>query len=146
MKRLALPVLIIALAASSVFSQARPKQAAPPAAAKTAFEKAFPGASKIKWGKEKEEYEVNFVQNGKEMAAVYDAGGHLKETEVDIKQSELPAPVLDYIKQHYKGASVKEAAKITKPGGEVNYEAEVNKKDIIFDAAGKFLREEKDED
>jgi hypothetical protein len=146
MKRLALSVCIIALAASSVFSQAKPKQAAVPAAAKTAFEKAFPGASKIKWGKEKTDYEVNFVQKGQEMAAVYDAGGNLKETEVDIKQSALPQPVLDYIKQHYKGAPVKEAAKITKAGGEVNYEAEVNKKDVIFDATGKFLREEKDED
>jgi hypothetical protein len=120
------------------------KSVAAPAPAKAAFAKAFPGSSKVKWGKEKADYEVNFVQGGKEMSAVYDAKGTLKETEVDIKLSELPAAAAEYIKQHYKGAKINEAAKITKANGEVNYEAEVNKKDVIFDASGKFLKEEKD--
>jgi hypothetical protein len=115
-----------------------------PAAAKAAFEKAFPGVSKVKWGQEGKEYEANFVQNGKKMSAVYDSRGVLKETEEDIKITELPAAVAAYVKEHHKGAAIKEAAKITKPNGEVNYEAEVNKMDLIFDANGKFIKAEKD--
>jgi len=123
---------------------AQDKKADAPAAAKAAFQKAFPGATKVKWGKEDADFEVNFSQSGKEMSAVYDAAGTLKETEEEIKVSALPASVTAYVKQHYKGAAIKEAAKITKPGGEINYEAEVNKTDVLFDADGNFLKEAKD--
>ncbi|MBS1567677.1 MAG: PepSY-like domain-containing protein, partial [Bacteroidetes bacterium] len=82
----------------------------------------------------------------KEMAAVYNAAGVLKETEWEIKNSELPASVSGYVKQHYKGAAIKEAAKIKKSTGEVVFEAEVNKKDLIFDESGKFLRVEEDKE
>jgi hypothetical protein len=62
---------------------------------------------------------------------------------MEIKVSELPGSVMQYITAHHKGASVKEAAKITKANGEVNYEAEVKGMDLIFDATGKFLKEVK---
>jgi Putative beta-lactamase-inhibitor-like, PepSY-like len=117
-----------------------------PPATTLAFAKAFPAAEKIKWGKEKADFEADFVFNGKHFSAVYDQTGVLKETEEDIKTTALPAVVTDYVKQHYKNASIKEAAKITKPTGEVNYEAEVNKMDLIFDANGKFIRQEHDAD
>ncbi len=35
---------------------------------------------------------------------------------------------------------MKEAAVIVKANGEVNYEGEVNGKDVIFDSTGKFLK------
>jgi hypothetical protein len=111
----------------------------PPAAAKSAFEKAYTGASKAKWTKEKADFEVSFVQGGKEMSAVYDANGILKETEVEIKESELPAAAAEYIKLHFKGAKITETAKITKSDGKIMYEAEVKKKDLMFDADGKYL-------
>ena len=120
------------------------KKIPPPPAAKAAFLKAFPGSSNIKWEKENGKYEAEFSQNGKDMSAEFDETGTLLESELTIKASELPAPVLQYVKEHYKGASIKEAAKITKSNGEVNYEAEVNKVDVIFDAKGKFIKEEKD--
>ena len=138
-------LLLMLTAALSCFAQ-KEKKATPPAGAKMAFEKAFPGAEKVKWGKEKAGYEAEFVLKGKQMSAVYDNSGALKETEEDITIAALPLPVTTYIKQHYTNAVIKEAAKITKPGGEITYEAEVNKKDLIFDAGGKFIREEKDKD
>jgi hypothetical protein len=122
------------------------KKAMPSAAGKTAFEKSFPGVEKVKWGKEKNDYEATFVLRGKQMATVYDNSGVLKETEEDIKIAALPPSVTTYIKEHYPNTTIKEAAKITKPNGEISYEAKVNKKDLIFDASGKFIREEKDED
>ena len=68
------------------------------------------------------------------MSAEFDDKGTLLESEVTIKSSELPASILQYIKEHYKGASIKEAAKITKSNGDINYEAEVNKMEGVFDA------------
>ncbi len=120
------------------------QQSKTPPAAVAAFEKAFPGASKVKWEKEKEDFEVNFVFNAKEMSAVYNKTGVLQETEETIAVSALPAPVTAYVNQHYKNASIKEAAKITKANGEVTYEAEVNKTDLIFNTTGKFIKSEKD--
>jgi hypothetical protein len=114
-----------------------------PAAVTASFAKHYPGAT-AKWEKEEGKYEPGFKLNGKEASAVFDASGVMEESEIEINSSELPAPAAEYIKTHYKGATVKELAKITKTNGEVNYEAAVKGKDLIFDAAGKFLKEVKD--
>lgn len=110
-----------------------------PAAVKAAFVKQYPGIS-VKWEKEGAKYEAGFKQNGNTMSALYEATGKLTETERDIKVSELPAAVLVYVKDHYKGKSIKEAAIIMKADGTVNYEAEVGGKDVIFDAGGKIIK------
>ena len=75
------------------------------------------------------------------MSATFDANGVLKETETDIKVAELPAPVSKYVATNYKGATIKEAAIITR-GDNKMYEAEVKGKDLLFDVDGKFLKEE----
>ena len=113
-----------------------------PAAVKIAFAKKYPGQT-AKWENENGQFEAGFKQHGKSMSVLFTAGGTMTESEVGIKVSELPAAVLAYVKEHYKGAAIKEAAKITKAGGTVNYEAEVNKTDVIFDANGIFLKEVK---
>ena len=114
-----------------------------PAVVTTAFAKDFPGVTG-KWDKEGNDYEVNFKQNGNTMSALYDANGNKTETEMDIKVSALPASITAYLSQHYKGAKVKEAAVITKANGEVNYEAEVKGKDVLFTKDGKFIKTAKD--
>ena len=60
-----------------------------------------------------------------------------------IPVSQLPAPVPAYIKQHYKGAKITEAGKVTDAAGKISYEAEVKGKDIIFDEKGSFVKAEK---
>ena len=114
-----------------------------PAAVKTAFTKQYPGVT-AKWEKENGKYEAGFKKNGSTMSTLYNEDGTLTETEVDIKVADLPAAVIAYVKEHYKGKSIKEGAKITKADGTVNYEAEVDGKDVIFDESGKFLKEVKD--
>lgn len=111
---------------------------------KAAFSKAFPTAGSVKWEMENKNYEAGFKQDGKTMSAVIDATGLLIETETDIKITELPKTVTDYLTVHYKGAKVKEAAIIKKANGEINYEAEVNGKDVLFNSKGKFIKEVKD--
>ncbi|XZF16217.1 PepSY-like domain-containing protein [Chitinophagaceae bacterium MMS25-I14] len=144
MKRYLVLCVTVCMTATVFAQEKKEKSIAAPTAAKVAFEKAFPGSSKVRWEHEKAGYEVNFVQDGKEMSAVYDAKGVLKETENEITIDALPAGVTAYVKQHYNSAPIKEAAKITKAGGEVVYEAEVNKMDVLFDANGKFIKAKKD--
>ena len=138
-------IMMLTLVASIAFSACGQKLDASkvPAAVKAAFTKQYSGVI-AKWEKEAGKYEVNFKQNGNTMSALYEANGTLTETEMDIKAADLPAAVLAYVKEHYKGKTIKEGAKITKADGSVNYEAEVNGKDVIFDANGKFLKEVKD--
>jgi hypothetical protein len=114
-----------------------------PAAVKVAFAKQFTGTT-AKWEKENGEYEAGFKMDGKEMSALFSTDGKMTESEVSIKPTELSAKILAYVKANYKNKKIKGAAKITKADGTVNYEAEVNGVDVMFDADGKFLKEVKD--
>lgn len=111
-----------------------------PPAVKNAFAKAYTAIKTVKWEKEKGDFEASFKQGGNEMSAVFKADGTQLESELEIKAADLPASVLAYVKQNYKSAAIKEAAKITKATGEVNYEAEVKGKDLLFDSNGKFIK------
>lgn len=110
-----------------------------PAAVKTNFDKAHPTA-KAKWEKEDNNYEVNFSVNGREMSRLYSADGSLMESEASIDVADLPANAQSYISKNFPGKKVKEAARITKADGTINFEAEVNGADHIFDASGNFLK------
>ncbi|MBI3719369.1 MAG: PepSY-like domain-containing protein [Sphingobacteriales bacterium] len=137
-------VLFMAIVAISLSLQAQKiNDAKVPAVIKLSFAKQYPGST-AKWEKEDGRYEANFKSNGNNMSALFDVNGMLLESEIDIKKSDLPTVIISYIKEHYKGSVIKEAAKITKADGTVNYEAEVNHKDLIFDVNGKFIKEHKD--
>ena len=138
--------IMMAVAALSVaFSASAQKLDASkvPAAVKASFAKQYPGAI-AKWEKEDGKYEAGFKKDGNTMSALFETSGTMTESEVDIKVAALPAAVLAYVKENYKGKTIKEAAQITKADGTLTYEAEVNGKDVIFDANGKFIKEIKD--
>ncbi len=111
-----------------------------PAAVKASFQKNYPGITG-KWEKEAGKYEVNFKQDGKMMSLLLSPTGVISETEESINSTALPAAALAYISKHRTGKKIKDAAKIKLADGSINYEAEVNGKDMIFDEQGKFLRE-----
>ena len=114
-----------------------------PAVAKTVFEKKYPNTTAA-WEKEGKNYEVNFKQDGKTMSSVIDKNGTIIETETDMAIKDLPQSAQNYLKEHYKDAKIKEAAKIVKANGEVNYEALVNGKDVMFDVNGNFIKAAKE--
>jgi len=116
-----------------------------PDAVKKSFAKNFTGVSPAKWDKEGKDYEASFKKDGHDMSALFMIDGMLMETETDIAVNELPSAITDYVKTHYKGIAIKEAAIIIKANGEKNYEAEVDEMDVLFDASGKFLKEVKEE-
>ncbi len=115
-----------------------------PSAVTNSFAKQFPNTNVKKWDKEGGKWEANFTQDGKTMSATFTANGAWEETETDIKISELPSAVADWVKANRKGSVIKEAAIITKPNGDKMYEAEVSRKDLLFDTNGKYVKEEKD--
>ncbi|MBK0383191.1 PepSY-like domain-containing protein [Pedobacter sp. SD-b] len=132
--------LILMLAASVALSVTACAQVKVPDAVKSSFNKEYPG-TKVKWEKEGANYEAGFEQMGHEMSVIYSSNGTSLEKEMEIKVSELPKVVTDNVMKMHKGAKIKEAAKITKANGEVQYEAEVNGKDMLFTEAGKFIKE-----
>lgn len=141
MKKIVLVILFATGIGAFVFAQ---KNSGAPDAAKAAFAKTYPTATKVKWEKEDGNYEVSFTLNNQPYSAIYDAKGLLQETEQEIKTSDLPVAVSTYMKDHYKNTVVKGAARITKADGTIVYEAEIKGKDVLFDANGKFLKEVKD--
>jgi hypothetical protein len=78
------------------------------------------------------------------MSVIIDGSGNITETETMIAVTDLPVPISDYMNKYYSGMKIEEAAKIIKASGDVNYEAEIKEKDIVFDANGNFLKEEKE--
>ena len=115
-----------------------------PAVVKTALSKKYPAATKVTWEKENGNYEANWGGKGGEDNSVqFTAAGDFIEIVNAIPVSQLPAPVVAYVKEHYKGAKITEAGKVTDAKGKISYEAEVNRKDIIFDENGKFVKAEK---
>ncbi len=108
-----------------------------PDAVKMAFAKVHPGVSDIDWEQEDGGYEAEFDgPNDVEMSAVFAADGKWLETEQEIKKSELPAPILAKL----KGKKIKEATKIIRADGSTIYEAEVKRKDLLFDAWGNTVK------
>jgi hypothetical protein len=136
---------IVMLVAAGLFlsCESKLKESQVPAPVRAAFEKQHPG-TKGKWEKEEGNYEVSFDKDGKEQSLVINETGTILETEYSIPVTELPAPVAGYIKDHYNGAEIKDAAKITNNKGEIMYEAAIKGKDVIFDANGNYLKEAKD--
>lgn len=112
-------------------------QKSAPTAVREAFSKKFPGVSDVDWDKENaQEWEAEFEQNGSEISANFRADGTWLETETEVQFADLPAPVQAAL----KGKKVKEAARIERADGSTVFEAEVGRKDWLFDAAGKPLK------
>ncbi len=112
-----------------------------PDAVKAAFQKEFPAAKEAKWDKEEDNFEASFDNNKSDQSVVFDAEGNILEIEVEIKVSELPKGVMEYVKSTYPGKKIKEVAKITDAQKTVTYEVEVSGMDVIFNEQGKFIKE-----
>ncbi len=114
-----------------------------PGSVKSALQNKYPEAKKVSWEKEKGNYEANWGgKSGEDNSVQFTPSGEFIEIVKAISVSELPKLVPTYIKQHYKGAKITEAGKVTDAKGKISYEAEVNRKDIIFDENGNFVKAE----
>ena len=120
------------------------KESKVPAPVVSAFQKMYPSITDVDWSVEDGNYEAEYDMNKMEASVTFDANGNLVETEKEIDISQLPKGIAEYVSKNYGGVSIKEASEITDKKGIKTYEAEIKGKDLIFDASGKFIREEKD--
>ena len=114
-----------------------------PAGVKAALSKKYPAATKVTWEKEKGNYEANWGgKSGEDNSVQFTPKGNFIEIVNAIPVSDLPKAVSDYVAAHYHGAKITEAGKVTDAAGKQTYEAEVNRKDLIFDLNGKFVKKD----
>ena len=114
-----------------------------PSAVKNALSKKYPNATKVTWEKENGNYEANWGgKSGEDNSVQFTPSGNFIEIVNAIPVTQLPGQVAAYVKQHYKGAKITEAGKVTDAQGKLSYEAEVHGKDIIFDENGNFVKAE----
>ena len=149
-KVLSIVLMLIVVFAVSITAQNK-KEAKVSEKARTAFNKAYPNASDVKWQVEGKSYEVEFKVNGLATSVDIDAEGKIAETESTISKTDLPKGVEEYVAKNHKGWSISEAAKIVDSKGTVTYEAQISKgkvnKDLIFTQEGKpVVKKEKKSD
>ena len=77
-----------------------------------------PDIKDVNWLKHKKSgYEAEFTQNKSEFGVSIDSLGNLKETEMDMKVSELSKEIHEYEVKNYPGYTITEAAQITYSDG-----------------------------
>ncbi|HNW74407.1 MAG: PepSY-like domain-containing protein [Bacteroidales bacterium] len=118
----------------------------PPAAVKNAFEKKFPGATSVSWGKENaQEWEAEFTLNGKKISANFQVDGTWVETEEPINKEELPKAVLSVIEKQYPGWAIMETDKTETAKNGTIYEADLKngakKLSLAFKEDGTTVKE-----
>ena len=118
----------------------------PPAAVKMAFEKKFPTATKVTWGKEAaKEWEAEFTFEGSKISANFGEDGTWLETEKEIKAADLPVAVAASIKSKYPGWTIAEADKTETSKHGTIYEADLKngmkKKAVAFKEDGSPVKE-----
>ena len=115
-----------------------------------AFQKDFP---KIKpnWrkdygGEDKDEldFEADFTVNNINMTAVYSVLGIFRVLEIEIKPTDIPAKVKNYMDRNYPKNKIRKAAKVMTNGNEITYEmgVTINGKwtDFVFNKECDFLK------
>lgn len=127
---------VVTVAHSYIYSTDCFHQKSTPTAVLEAFSKKYIGVLDVYWSKEKNgEWEAEFEFSNAETSATFSADGNWLESETEIRVADLPVPVQAAL----QSKKVKEAARIECADGSTVFEAEVGKKDWLFNAAGKRL-------
>ncbi|HEY4060430.1 MAG TPA: PepSY-like domain-containing protein [Puia sp.] len=112
-----------------------------PPAVRAGFGKKYPDATRVTWEKEKGNFEANWGgKSGEDNSVQYSPSAKFLEYARAIPAGDLPAAVSSYVKTHYKGQAIREAARVTDAAGRVTYAAEIKGKELIFDDKGSFLK------
>ncbi len=125
-----------------------------PTKVKEAFNAKFPNAKSVEWDKENDsEWEAEFKLNGIEYSANFSSNGNWKETEHEVKVSELPKAVVNTLSNEFSGYEIEDAEMVETPeftGYEVEIEKGEETMEVVLDHSGKVIKkkvkEEDDED
>jgi len=143
MKKSLSSILLLSVSMTGIVVAQDLKSKDVPEEVKTAFAEKYSNAKKVSWEKEKGNYEANWGGKSREdSSATFTPSANFVEIVVTIPVSQLPSNVPPYINEHYKGAKISEAGKVTNAAGKHMFEAEIKGKDLIFDEKGVFMKED----
>jgi len=135
---------VFALAITSLTACSQTEKA--PQKVQSAFTTKFPDAKNIEWDKENEtEWEAEFKIEGKEYSANFTSEGVWKETEYEIKQSEIPAAVKQTLDTEFNGYEIEESEiSETSKGKVYEFELEQGETNLIvaITLEGKIVKKE----
>ncbi len=149
MKKILSLTAILFTLSSSAFARQNKRGNDPihvPAVVKNANLKKYPESKMhhITWERENGNYEANWGgKDGEANSVTYTPSGVFIEIVKEIPPKDLPKGVLSYIKEHYKGPRFGDVGRVWDARGKTSYEVEINRKDVIFDENGNFVKEEK---
>lgn len=139
-------VLVVAILGFGFISFAQIRKT--PLAVTDAFEKQYPGASKVQYEDNLLNVQVHFVSDSGKMTAKYNSDGEWKETEREYNYDSLSADIkTGFDKSKYAAEwKVKETSIIYMPRGETRYRVKVEKSDLqkkylFFDRNGRLIRD-----
>ncbi|MGD0340863.1 MAG: PepSY-like domain-containing protein [Bacteroidales bacterium] len=137
-------ILVTVLSINCAYSQ-KIKESEVPAPVTAKFQLLHPDIKDVNWLKHKKgSYEAEFTQNKSEFGVSIDSLGNLKETEMEMRVSELSKEIHEYVAKNYPDYRITEASQITYAEGKPMYEAEITKGkdkfDLLFDNSFKFVK------
>jgi hypothetical protein len=111
--------LVIALVSGALSGHAqRVCSAKVPQEVSQAFGAAYPNAQKVRWEREDNAYEAEFVVGGKHLEAVYSPAGQLMATEQPVASTDLPKPVIEQLTKKFGEYRVRKVEKVQAQGQE----------------------------
>ncbi len=145
MRKMILILLVLTVAASSMFAQDMAEKDVPVAVV-SAFKDKFPDAASPEWKKNKSgKYEVKFKKEGQKAEAKFMADGKWDSSETRLEASALPNSASDYLKKNYGAYKIdqvkwEEDNDASKNKYEVKLKKEKSEIELVFDGEGKFLK------
>jgi ribosomal protein S17E len=119
-------------------------QKSAPEAVTKAFTQKFATAKSVKWDNESaNEWEAEFMMNGKEMTSSFDLNGKWLETETEISSKDLPAAVTATLAREFAAYKTGEMSIIENPemkGFEIALKKDKSAVEVVIDASGKVLK------
>lgn len=116
----------------------------------SAFNAKFPDAKKVEWEMENvSEWEAEFKWSGKEYSANFSTNGEWRETEYEIKETEIPSNIRAILDQKFSDYEIEEAEVAEAPSGK-SYEMEIEvgeeEYEVTIDTQGNLTKKKKSEE
>ena len=133
-------ICLVCLSIISVNAQ-KLNEAEVPVIIKNVFNKMYPGIKTAQWNKEGKLYEASFTKKSYKGTVLFDETGKWTVRKTTLPIATLPLKIKTYMQANYKNIKMIGATKITKATGEIQYEVEMNGKELFFTKDGEFIKE-----
>jgi hypothetical protein len=139
MKNTLIFMVVLAFVTVQAFSQKNPAEIV-----KKEFDKKYATAQSVKWNQEeKNEWEAEFIIGDKKMSASFDNTGKWLESETEITEKELPAPVTVTLNKDFLGYKRGDISILDSPqmkGYEIGLKKGKTSIEVVIDSNGNILK------